>query len=231
MKKFAIAAAASLAVMSFAAAANAQDEGPSVSFNVAVTSDYVFRGVSQTEEDPAIQGGVDLTSGMFYAGAWASTISFPGDDESDVEIDIYGGIKPEAAGWTFDIGGIYYAYPGEPSGVDYDFFEAKLAASRAVGPASIGAAVFYSPEFFGETGTAVYYEVNGSVSPADGWTIGGALGRQDVDYDGDYTTWNLGVSYAFTDNIALDLRYHDTGEHDFGDIYESRVVATLKGVF
>ena len=49
----------------------AQDTGPQWSFNVAAASDYVFRGVSQTEEDPAISGGVDVTVGSFYAGTWA----------------------------------------------------------------------------------------------------------------------------------------------------------------
>ena len=47
----------------------------------------------------------------------------------------------------------------------------------------------------------------------------------------DYTTWNAGVAYAFTDHIALDVRYYDTGEHGFGEIYGARGVATLKAVF
>ena len=49
--------------------------------------------------------------------------------------------------------------------------------------------------------------------------------------DLDYTTWNLGAAYQLTDTLALDLRYHDTDQHDFGDIYGARAVATLKATF
>ena len=57
------------------------------------------------------------------------------------------------------------------------------------------------------------------------------MGRQFVSSDFDYTTWNVGAAYALTDTLAIDLRYHDTDEHDFGQIYESRAVASLKATF
>ena len=78
---------------------------------------------------------------------------------------------------------------------------------------------------------ATYAEVNGAVSPADKWTVSGAVGRQWVSSDLDYTTWNLGAAYQLTSNLAVDVRYHDTDEHDFGDIYGSRAVASLKATF
>ena len=205
---------------------------PEVAFNVAIGSDYVFRGVSQTEEDGAISGGVDLTNGSFYAGAWASNVSFPGDADTNAEVDIYGGFRPEYAGYTFDVGVVGYLYTNQPDGADYDYVELKLAASRAIGPATIGAAVFYSPDFFGAAeDDATYVEVNAALSPADRWTVSGALGRQSVSSDFDYTTWNVGAAYQLTDTLAIDARYHDTDEHDFGDIYGSRGVVSLKAVF
>lgn len=212
--------------------ARAQDvSGPNISANVAVTSDYVFRGVSQTQEDPAIQGGVDLTQGGLYAGAWASNVDF-GDGETDAEIDLYAGVRPELAGFSWDVGVVGYLYASQPDGADYDYAEFKVAASRAVGPATLGAAVYYSPDFFGASeDEATYAEVNGAFSLADKWTVSGAVGRQWVSSDFDYTTWNLGAAYQLTDRLALDVRYHDTDEHDFGDIYGSRAVATLKAAF
>lgn len=74
---FRSAAAAALAtgLIGLAAPASAQSD-IDVAFNAGVVSDYVFRGFSQTAEDPAIQGGVDLTAGSFYAGAWASNVDF-----------------------------------------------------------------------------------------------------------------------------------------------------------
>ena len=74
------AVAVSLGLIGVAAPASAQaDTAVDVAFNVGVFSDYVYRGYSQTNEDPAIQGGMDLTAGNFYAGVWASNVDF-GDD-------------------------------------------------------------------------------------------------------------------------------------------------------
>ena len=211
--------------------AKAQD----VSANVALTSDYVFRGVSQTQENPAISAGVDLTRNGFYAGGWASNVDF--GDYTDAEVDLYAGYRPEVAGYALDFGVIGYLYAGQPDGADYDYVELKAAASRAVGQtplglATLGAAVYYSPDFFGAAeDEATYAEINGAVSPADKWTVSGAVGRQWVSSDLDYSTWNLGAAYQLTDNLALDVRYHDTDQHDFGDGYGARAVATLKANF
>jgi opacity protein-like surface antigen len=57
------------------------------------------------------------------------------------------------------------------------------------------------------------------------------VGRQFVSSDLDYTTWNLGAAYQLTPHLAVDVRYHDTDEHDFGDIYGARAVASLKATF
>lgn len=229
---FAGACLVGLVVWGIASQADAQEAtGPQWSANVAATSDYIFRGVSQTEEEPALSAGVDMTNGAFYAGAWASNVSYAGDDDTGIEADIYAGVRPEFAGFAMDFGVVGYLYD-EPEALDYDYVEFKAAASRAIGPATIGAAVFYSPDFFGASeDEATYVEANGSFSPADKWTVSGAVGRQFVSSDFDYTTWNVGAAYQLTDNLALDLRYHDTDEHDFGEIYESRAVATVKATF
>ncbi len=206
-------------------------EAQEVSANVSLSSDYVFRGVSQTEGDPAVAAGVDLEHGVFYAGGWVSNISYAGDDETTLEGDLYAGFRPTLGGFDMDFGVIGYLYD-DPSGSGYDYVELKAAASRAVGPATLGAAVYWSPDFFGATeDEATYVEANASFVPADRWTVSGALGRQFLSSDFDYTTWNLGAAYAVTENLALDVRYHDTDEHDFGDVYESRVVASLKATF
>ena len=233
---FAAACILGLSGLGLCSEARAQDastptlSAPKISANVAVTSDYVFRGVSQTRERPAISAGVDLTNEGFYAGAWASNVDF--GDSTDVEVDLYAGYRPEVAGYALDVGVVGYLYPGQPEGADYDYVELKAAASRAVGPATLGAAVYYSPDFFGAAeDQATYAEINGAVRPADKWTISGAVGRQWVSSDLDYTTWNLGAAYQLTRNLALDVRYHDTDQHGFGDGYGARAAATLKAAF
>ena len=219
------ACAAALAVATLAGTASAQDA--QVAFNVVGTSDYVFRGFSQTGEDPALQGGVDLTIGSVYLGAWASNVDF--GDSTDAEIDVYGGYRWEAAGVAWDVGVVGYFYaPGANS--DYDYIEIKAAGSRAIGPVTVGAAVFFSPDFFGVDDEATYLEGNAAFTPADKWTVSGALGKQWLSTSDDYTTWNAGVAYAITENVALDLRYHDTDVDNLG-IASDRVVGTVKLLF
>lgn len=111
MKKVLLALAATLAAAAIPSLSYAQFSG-----NVSLTSDYRYRGISQTRLKPAIQGGLDygLPAG-FYVGVWASSIKWindiPGGD-SDVEIDLYGGVKGEVMpGLGFDVGVLRYEYP------------------------------------------------------------------------------------------------------------------------
>ncbi len=216
------AAAAAAFAMGAAAPVLAQDVG----FNVGVTSDYIFRGLTQTDKDPAIQGGVDFsTDSGWYGGAWASNVDF--GDDTDAEVDVYGGYTTEAGGFAWDFGALVYTYVGAPGGVSYDNVELKVAASRAIGPASVGAAVYYSPESWGVDNESVYYELNAGYALTDRISLSGAVGRQTFDPGVDYTTWNVGGAYALTDKVALDLRYHDTDL----DGYDEAFVASLKLAF
>lgn len=217
---------AALALVASASPALAQDA--EVAFNVAASSDYVFRGFSQTNEDPALSAGVDLTSGSFYAGAWASNVDF--GDSTDAEVDVYGGFRTEAGGYALDFGVVGYLYVDEPNTADYNYVELKAAASREIGPATFGAVVYYSPDFFGADDEAVYVEGNAAFTPADKWTVSAALGHQWLDVSGDYLTWNVGVAYALTDNLVLDARYHDT-DVDNVAIADGRVIGTVKVLF
>ena len=226
MMRTALACSAAVAVLLTAGAASAQ-EAPEVAWNLGVTSDYVFRGYSQTSEDPAIFGGVDVTAGNFYAGAWASNVDF--GDDTDAEFDIYGGYRTEVSGFAVDVGVVGYLYVSQPAGADYDYAELKAAASRAFGPVTLGAAVYWSPDFFGADEEATYVEANAAFSPAAKWTVSGAVGHQALDVNADYATWNAGVAYAFSDNVAIDVRYHDTDVT--GPLSDDRVVGALKFLF
>jgi len=225
--KITAACAAALALLATAGAASAQEVD--FSFNAAVTSDYVFRGASQSDENPVGQAGVDMTAGGFYAGAWASMVDF--GDTTDAEFDVYTGYRTEASGYALDFGIIGYVYAGDDQSSDYDYLELKAAGSRAFGPATVGAAVYYSPDFFGSADEeATYVEVNAAFSPIDKVTVSGAVGNQYLDVSDDYLTWNLGATYAFTDHLALDVRYHDT-DFDGSYLYDGRVNATIKALF
>jgi uncharacterized protein (TIGR02001 family) len=202
---------------SVATAGVASAEG-TVSGTLTLTSDYVFRGISQTSGSPAIQGSFDYSSGSFYAGVWGSNVNFPGSDET-LEMDVYAGFKPTLGPVSLDLGVIGYFYPGaEDAGAEFDYTEFKAAGTiNPVEPLTLGLSVFYSPEFFGETGEAIYYE--GSAAFALTETIGlkATYGVQDVDDYGDtYSNWSIGATYA-THGFTLGLAYTDTEDaYDVG---------------
>lgn len=194
------------------------------SANVALTSDYVFRGVSLTGGDPAIQGGFDYNQGMFYAGAWGSSLP------SGMELDLYAGVTPTIGAINLDFGVVGYFYPGADDDIaetvpnvsgdgvgEFDYFEVSAAANTDLTEQfNVGANVFYAPENYGETGAALYYEANATFTASDALNFSAAIGQQTIDdvngpnggtTDDDYTTWNAGGTFA-THGFEVDLRYH-----------------------
>ena len=193
---------------------HAQDEEASVadwfSGNIAIASDYNLRGISQTLEEPALQGGLDLIhpSG-FYLGTWGSSVNFGEvniDDlgpRAQVELDAYGGFATSLfSAATIDAGAIYYAYPGAGGDRDYDYLELTLGVSGAVGPALLGVSGKYAPEFFAGSGEGMYGAASLDV-PVSFLTLSGAVGRQTIEDNGtfgtpDYLDWVLGASSAWS---------------------------------
>ena len=213
-------------------------------FNVGAQTDYVFRGISQTNERPSGFAGVDATyNNQFYLGAWTSNVDFTpsGDTSTSQEVDLYGGWRPTIATINFDLGYIYYGYRDQPRGLRESYAETYLRASRAFGPVTLGAAVYHSPNFPGISRRATYGEATISYAFDPAWSASAAWGRQTIAHanaheDGSfsrfaYHTWNLGLTWAINDHTSLDLRYWDTSAHGSGDIYGSRVVAGLKATF
>jgi uncharacterized protein (TIGR02001 family) len=194
------------------------------SFNVAGTTEYIFRGVSQTSEDPAFQAGVDVTYGIFYAGAWGSRVDFDDAPPATVEIDWYAGIKPEWRGITFDLGVLYYSYPGADDPDELDYVELKLGASGSpVDKLTLAGTIFYSPDYTFETGSVWTFEGTAAYELRKFWvftpTVSALLAYQTGDADegynvdgfadDDYFYWNAGLALA-VEKLTLDFRYWDT---------------------
>ena len=158
-KSFTRLAAIAMAATTVAAPALAEGEW---SGNVAITSDYVFRGISQTDGAPTVSGGFDWASDSFYVGTWASGVDF--GDGTSTEIDVYAGFTPTVGVFDLDLGAIYYIYPDAPDEPEQNFVELYAGASTTVGEfLDLGASVAYSPEFYYETGQAFYYAASAGV--------------------------------------------------------------------
>ena len=195
------------------------------SANVNLTSEYLFRGISQTDEAPALQGGFDYEVSLtkpvaLYLGVWASNVDFneaAGVDGATIEIDYVGGLRGKVSdsGFGWDIGFIYYSYPGADSSLNYDFVEAQAALSYDFGVAAVTASVNWSPDNFGNSGTALYPKLAVDVPVAKtGLTLSGSVAKQYIDKEDvfgspDYVEWNIGLGYSVA-GFDLSLAYSDT---------------------
>lgn len=190
-----------------ALAAAAEEGGPhSLGANVGITSNYLFRGISQTGGDAAIQGGLDYThrSG-FYIGTWGSNVGwiedYQGYASGNLELDLYGGFRGNigATDFTYDIGAIQYFYPGERAGkTDADTTE--LYAGLGWKWFSLKYSYAISDEVFGfaDADGSNYLDVSVNVPLGEtGLTAGAHWGTFNFENNGaqDYDDWKVSLAY------------------------------------
>ena len=224
----------------FAAEAG-ENEGPTLSANATLTSDYRFRGQSQTDRDAAVQGGIDYAhpSGAF-AGLWASTIDFNDAQQSPAEVDFTAGYSFSFADETSVTGTLaYYWYPSS-SPAHYDYVEVLGNVTHDFGDFSLTGDATWSPNYSGRTGTSIGLAAGVQAPLTFGgidWLSASAqFGRQWVEDNTaygtpDWTFYDVGAT-ATWEIFALDLRYTatDTSHGDcFGgtDLCEGGVVLSL----
>jgi uncharacterized protein (TIGR02001 family) len=213
-----------------------------ITVNGGLTSDYVFRGQSQSDGGPSVFAGVDLAYGVFYTGFWAASVDDTISD-GDIEIDVYAGVKKTFNGVDFDFGVIYYTYPENSAVVELNYLELKAAASARIWrDITLTGTVFYSPDYAGEAGATWTFESKASAPlPFWGLTASGAVGHVASDDDGgvftgafgedNYTYWNIGLSRTFREHFTVDVRYWGSDADPVGiiadDLMDDRFVATL----
>ncbi|MBP0597495.1 TorF family putative porin [Herbaspirillum sp. LeCh32-8] len=249
-----LAAAGVLLAIAVIAPAQAQEAAPGadasplhLTGNLGVVSQYVFRGTTQTNRKPALQGGFDLThDNGLYAGLWMSNVSWISDTNSaasaSLEADLYAGWKPALTDWlNADVGVLHYAYPGSyPAGMTkpdtneiYAGLDAKWIAFKYS---------YSTGNTFGNAGTSGSSYADLSVNHELFAGINGIahIGRQR--YTGpnasalSYTDWKLGLTRDFY-GYLLGLAYTDTNAADAGytirgkNIGRSQVVLSLNKTF
>ncbi len=227
-----------------ALAEDGEGSGISVSANVALTSDYRFRGLSFSDGDIAVQGGIDvsLDSG-FYIGTWASSI----EDSATfghTELDLYGGWSGEVvSGLSLDVGLLYYAYPNGQGGAagPSDYFEPYASVTGAIGPVEVTSGIAWAPSqdsLGNDDNVYIYTGVSGGIpnTPISlNATIGineGSLGNPAgiIGVD-DYVDWKIGADWAITENLTASLAYTDTDAPSINNFTDSAIVFTLGAEF
>ena len=196
-----------------------------LSGDVAFTSDYAFRGISQTEEAPALQGGLSLSDESgFYLSMWGSNVDFlaEGTLELDVMLGWSGDINEE---WSTDVGIMRYGYPNAE--IDGSNFW-ELYGSLSYKDLTFGLA--YSDDYYANSGNFVYAYANYSYALTDNLTLDLHVGQNEYDESSaSYLDWSVGVSTEVL-GAGLSLAYVDT---DIEESYlaDSRVIFTISKSF
>ena len=179
---------------------------------LALTTDYVRRGVSQSDSGPAIQlsGDVNFDNGLFI-GTWGSSVDINNGPtrQRDLEVNFYAGYVVDVLeSWRMSVAAVAYTYPGQTGNIDYDYEELFLGASF---DDRLWLELAYSPDLYNtgrsSTNIDLFYEwpINGV------WTFGAGAGHYDTsDLSGDsYSYWQLGATASLS-WADLDFRFHDT---------------------
>lgn len=243
-----------LALLSASAPAFAQEEAPpsdiTVTGSVTLVSDYRFRGISQTDEDFAVQGGVTIAhSSGVYAAVWGSSISEYVAAGGDQEIDFSIGYSTEVApGTVLDVGALYYYYPGAESivpGYNSDFLETYASVKHTFGPASVKVLMAYAPKQSALSVGAgsednLYVAADLGVGIPDtpislSAHFGHSFGPSYLTIGDEYSDWSLGASYT-TGPVTFGVSYVDAGNGAFispsgRDIADGAVLFSVGAAF
>lgn len=203
--------------------ANDEKSGVSISANLSLTSNYVWRGMTQTKDSPAIQGGVDLDYDGLYAGVWGSNVEF-GDEKNSLEADLYAGYRWELFGISYDAGYLHYAYPNMSN--EYNFAEAYIAISKEFEKFGLSAK-FYKGIKTNDVDPENFYEIgfSSSVLPYD---VGFKATYGNYDDIGYY--YSAGVSKSF-EKFDLSLIYADFNHDVDSSADEENLIATVSFAF
>ncbi len=214
------------------------------SATLTLTSSYMYRGISFSDDNVALQGSFDWGYGNFFAGIWSSSIvdqdpgvgphpdGFGGPgSEYELESDFYVGYADSIAGFDWYVMPIYYHFWGFDKdnsvvpNADADVFEVWFDVSRAINDTiSVHALYAYSPDFFFESGDAHYIKGDITVALPGDFSINGGVGVQTVDggkapgltSGWTYTHWEIGLSKSLV-GFDFDLRYHGTSDDEATD--------------
>jgi uncharacterized protein (TIGR02001 family) len=211
----------SLAAAVLATGIYASESEIGVSANVAMTSNYVWRGMSQTGDSPAIQGGFDVDYKGFYAGVWGSNVEF---GSASMEIDAYMGYAGEIESFSYDVGYVQYMYPNQMDALS--FGELYLGLGYDFGVASIGAKYYLGVDTHNTNPTSDWepenaWEVSASAPLPSDFSIDATYG----DYDSFGSYYLVGVNKSFG-KFDFTLAYTANDETD-----EDNVVATIATSF
>lgn len=236
MQKRILAAAILAATPLFGTKLALADELP-ISANISIVSDYAFRGISQTDQRPALQGGLDWEHDSgFYLGFWASNVSWLNDlgaKKNSMETNFYGGYATEIGPFGVDVGLLQYYYPGSYGGTyKADGNKKPHTLEGYVGVSWEFLSFKYSHSFTNLFGIAKsknsqYYDLSASYEIMEGLTLDAHYGYSNIKNADNYKDWKLGVTKSYG-GFDFGLHYVDTNLKGGGIVDERFILSVSK---
>lgn len=204
-----------------------------VTGNIAIVTDYVFRGITQASNQAAVQGGLDWDTGTgFHFGTWASSLNFADTNDATTEIDLYGGYGGKIDNFSYDLGFTFYWYPGAPGARNYNLWEVYGKAGYDFGAAAVTTGVAYTPDNFGATGDATYLNTVVTIPIVDNLSISAGAGYWMLTQGfKEQTDWNIGATMKVFDWFDVDARYYDSDVSFLGNLADDRYVLKISRAF
>ena len=201
-----------------------------------LTSNYIFRGISQSNNAPSVNANAELR--YTFSDTWAAYVGTAGssiklnaiDPSPTMELDAMGGVRGTFGNLSTDVGAIAYIYPGlktpTPNAVfatTPTFYEGYVKVGYNITETvNVGANAFYTPSFLDTHATGTYLSATAKWTLPMDFALSGEFGRQYLGTTDaphaprfgsqalpDYNYWNAGLSYSYK-FATLDLRYHST---------------------
>jgi hypothetical protein len=198
---------------------------PGIEINLA--SQGMSKGLRQSE-GPQILVRPEIAFGPLFLGAYAKNVT---SATSDGEAGLLAGIRTRAGGFDLSASAAFKQSVAPVGAVDDEALELVAAVSRRVGPLTPRLSVTWSPNELGSTGRSTFAEASATVRLAPNANAVAAIARREREGGPDYGAFNAGVSYTLGGRFTVDLRWYDTDRSRLGEIYEGRLVASLRARF
>ncbi len=211
MKKLTLFSALLATAIPYAVSAEENAWDGKLTGSVGFVSDYVFRGISQTAEAPAVQGNIDyVMNNGFKLGTWGSNVDF---SDASLEMDFYGSYTHSLDQWTAETGIVYYTYPG--ANADFNFYELYASLGYDFGLLSLTGSFNFTPENLNHSGNGTYTRLTAKAPLPHDLGLEASLGHQTIEDQiafglPDYTDWSAALTYTAAEPVTLKLQYIDT---------------------
>ena len=222
--------ALALVLVTTALPVSAMAQSGSWNVSVGAGTDNRSKDISKSDGEAFVWGEAlwENDSGFFYAGPAFETIKSAG---SNVEVELGGGIRPQWAGFDFDLNATHKWRLNSNPGVDDEAWEFTADMMRAIGPAKARLRLQHSPDGTGSVKAWTWVSAQAGWEFNDKLSASAEIGHRDQDNAVSYTGYNIGLGYMLTKDLELDVRWHGNDSDMPGEQYKEALVASVAYAF